>query len=193
MILSIVNGLILLRYYLRDRPKLTVHPINPDVYQWWFKLPSGEFEGSPTRKYGFLAYIEITNRGLRKVSLESWRLYFHTAGFRQVESEPINIPVPKADLGDSGNVKFWPVLGQRGLLPGGDTLIDSGTSISGMAYYVAELYGGKIWNPKIKDGKITGKIVIKDVFGKKAHCEIIFSEKSLEEVTSMVECIEKIV
>jgi hypothetical protein len=157
------------------------------------QIASGEFEGSPTRKYGFLAYIEITNRGLRKVSLESWRLYFRTVGFRQIESEPINIPVPKADLGDSENVKFWPVLGQRGLLPGGDTLIDSGTSISGMAYYVAELYGGETWNPQIKDGEITGKIVIKDVFGKKAHCEIIFSETPLEEVTSMIEGIEKIV
>ncbi|TKJ47581.1 hypothetical protein CEE34_02940 [Candidatus Aerophobetes bacterium Ae_b3a] len=53
LILSIVNGLMLLRYYLRDRPKLAVHSIHPDVYQWWFKLPSGEFEGNPTRKYGF--------------------------------------------------------------------------------------------------------------------------------------------
>jgi len=193
LILSIVNSLMLLRYYLRDRPKLIVHPIHPDVYQWWFKLPSGEFEGNPTRKYGFLAYIGITNHGLRKVSLESWRLYFRTVGFRQVELKPMSIPEPKADLGDSGNVKFWPVLGQRGLLFSGDTLIDSGTSISGMVYYVAELYGGEAWNPQIKNGKITGKLVIKNVFGKKAHCKIIFSETTLEKVTSMIEGIEKIV
>ncbi|TKJ47580.1 hypothetical protein CEE34_02935 [Candidatus Aerophobetes bacterium Ae_b3a] len=84
-------------------------------------------------------------------------------------------------------------LGQRGLLFGGDTLVDSGTSISGMVYYVAELYGGEAWNPQIKNGKITGKLVIKGVFGKKAYCKIIFSERSLEEVTSMIEGIEKIV
>lgn len=193
LFLSIINGLMLLKYYLRDKPKLTVHPIHPDVYQWWFKLPSKEFEGNPTRKHGFLAYIGITNRGLRKVSLESWKLYFRTVGFRQVELKPISIPEPKADLGDSENVKFWPVLGQRGLLSNGDTLIDSGSSISGMVYYVSELYGGEDWNPQIKDGKITGKLVIKDVFGKKAHCKIVFSETPLEKVTSMIENIEKIV
>lgn len=192
LILSIVNGLVLLRYYLRDRPKLTVHPIHSDVYQWWFKLPSGKFEGNSTRKYGFLAYIGITNRGLRKVSLESWMLYFRTAGFRQIELKPISIPEPKADLGDSGNVKSWPVLGQRGHLFGGNTLVDSGTSISGMVYYVAELYGEEAWNPQIKDGEITAKLVIKNVFGKKAHCKIVFSETPLEKVASMIESIEKI-
>jgi len=76
---------------------------------------------------------------------------------------------------------------------GGDTLVDSGTSISGMVYYVAELYGGEAWNPQINNGKITGKLVIKGVFGEKAYCRIIFSERSLEEVTSMIEGIEKIV
>ncbi|MFC1994952.1 hypothetical protein ACFLVK_00915 [Chloroflexota bacterium] len=71
LILSIVNGLALLRFYLRDKPKLSVHPIHPDVYQWWFKLLGGEYEGKHTRKYGFLAYIGISNHGLRKVSLSS--------------------------------------------------------------------------------------------------------------------------
>ncbi len=79
LVLSIINGLALLRYHLRDRPKLTIQPVHPDAYQWWFKLPSGEYEGNPSRKYGFLAYIDITNRGLRKVSLDSWRLFIHTA------------------------------------------------------------------------------------------------------------------
>lgn len=39
LILSIVNGLMLLRFYLRDRARLTLHPIHPDTYQWWFTLP----------------------------------------------------------------------------------------------------------------------------------------------------------
>ena len=192
LILSIVNGLMLLRHYLRDKPKITVHPIHPDVYQWWFTFPAGEFEGNPTRKYGFLTYIGITNRGLRKVSLESWRLYIRVVGFKQIELKPISIPEPKADLGNSESIKFWPVLGQKGLIFGGKTVVDSGISISGMAYYVAEFYGSEVWNPRIKDERITEKLVIKDVFGGKAHCRIVFSKTPLEKVTSMIEGIDKI-
>jgi len=140
LILAIVNGIMLLRYYLRDRPKLTVHAIHPETYQWWFVLPGGEFKGKSTRKYGFLAYIGITNKGLRKVSLDSWRLFVRTVGFKEVELKPISIPEPKSILGESDNAKFWPVLGQRGVMYEGGTEIDSGGSIAGMAYYVGELW-----------------------------------------------------
>jgi len=64
LILSIVNGLILLSSYLRDKPKLTVRPVHPDTYQWFFLLPSGQFQEHQTRKYGFLSYISITNKGI---------------------------------------------------------------------------------------------------------------------------------
>ncbi len=192
LILSIVNGFMLLRNYLRDRPKLVVKPIHPEIYQWWFKLPSGEFEDNPTRKYGFLAYIGISNRGLRKVFLESWRLYLKTAGYKKFELKPISIPEPIAKLGNSGSAKAYPVLGHRGLLFSGETLIESGGSISGMVYFVAEFWGGEAWNPIIKGNKIAGELVIRGVYGKKAHCKIIFSEKSLEEIKNMIEGIEKI-
>jgi hypothetical protein len=45
LILAIVNGLILLRNYLRDKPKLEVKPLEPDT-QWFFVLPSGEHQVS---------------------------------------------------------------------------------------------------------------------------------------------------
>ena len=192
LILSIVNGCMLLRIYLNDRPKLTVHPIHPDVYQWWFTLPSGTHEDQQTRKYGFLTYIGITNRGLRKVSLESWRMFIKTVGLRQVELKPISIPEPQGKLGKSGNVKVYPVLGQKGPFFEGHTLIESGTSISGMVYYIAEFYGNGDWDPRIKDKKIKGEFAVKDVFGNKAHTKIVFSEISLEKVKSMIEGIEQI-
>ncbi|MGB3346516.1 MAG: hypothetical protein WBA71_04600 [Candidatus Humimicrobiia bacterium] len=192
LILGIVNGLILLRNYLRDKPKLTVYPIHPEVYQWWFKLPDGEYNGVPTRKYGFLSYIQVSNRGLRKVSIDSWKLYLRTVGNKQFELKPISIPEPKIDLGKSGNIKVLPVMGQRGLLFNDVTMIESGASISGMIYYFAEFYGDEVWNPIIKKGEITGKLEIKDVFNKKVYCKIVFSEKPLEEVKSMIEGIEKI-
>jgi len=88
---------------------------------------------------------------------------------------------------------MWSVLGQRGLSFEGNTVIDAGCSIAGMAYYVAEFYGGEGWNPNIDESKITGKLVIKDVFGKKSHAKIVFSEIPLERVESMIEGIAKIV
>jgi hypothetical protein len=74
LILSIINGLMLLRFYLRDRAIVTVGPIHPEVYQWWFALPPGNFEGKPTRRYGFIAYVGFQNCGLRKTQMTAWRL-----------------------------------------------------------------------------------------------------------------------
>ena|SRR5437660_1657184 len=73
LFLGIVNALFLLKFYLRDKPKLRVEPIAPQVYQWWFRMPDGRTETQSTRRYGFLAYVSISNRGLRKVELETWK------------------------------------------------------------------------------------------------------------------------
>jgi len=40
LFLGIVNGLMLLKLNLRDKPKLTVKPIHADIYQWWFRFKS---------------------------------------------------------------------------------------------------------------------------------------------------------
>ncbi len=191
LILSLINGFMLLKYYFNDRPKLCVEPVHPEVYQWWFRLPDGKNNDSLTRKYGFLVYAAILNRGLRKVSLSSWRLFIKT-GIKEIDLRPISIPEPQAELSKSGHIKAWPVLGQKGIHFGGNTLIDSGTSISGMAYYIAEVYGSESWNPVIKNGKINGKFVITDVFGNKAKTEIIFNESTVERVKTMIENIELI-
>jgi len=191
LILSLVNGLMLLKYYLSDKPKLHVKPVHPEVYQWWFRLPDGKYKDLPTRKYGFLIYVGICNRGLRKVSLSSWRLFIN-APIKRMELKPINIPEPQAEIAKSGHIKTWPVLGQKGPSFSGNTLIDSGTSISGMAYYVAEFYGSEFWNPIIKNGKITGKFVIEDVFGNNAKTNIVFNETTIEKIKTMVENIELI-
>jgi len=193
LILSIVNGLFLIRNHLRDKPKLVVEPVHPDVYQWWFKLPEGEHEGQTTRKYGFLCYISIKNKGLRKVSLTSWRLFIKTKGIgSRIELKPLSIPEPSGNIGESENVKVYSVLGQQGVVYGGDTLVKSGTSISGTAYYVAEFYGDDVWDVRIKNNKIKGKIVVTDVFGKKATNNIEFQYKEFEFITDIIEDIEKI-
>jgi len=191
LILSIINGLMLLKYYFSDRPRLKVEPIHPGTYQWWFRLPNGKLNDSPTRKYGFLAYVGICNKGLRKVALSSWRLYI-TVALKQIELKALSIPEPQADLSKTGHVKTWPVLGQKSLSYSGDTLIDSGASISGMAYYVVEFYGSEKYNPLIINGKIFCKFMIRDVFGNRAATKIVFHETTLEKIKVMVENIEMI-
>jgi hypothetical protein len=193
LVLGIVNGLMLFKNYINDRPKLVVRAVHPESYQWWFKLPDGACNGSPTRRYGFLAYLDVINRGLRRVSLDSWRLKIKTQAFAWLEFKAINIPEPKAELGKSGNIKIWPVLGQKGTLSDGSTLVDSGSSVSGMTYYVAEFYGNDLWNPVMKDKNIIGKICIKDIFGGQAKTSILFKEVPLSYVQGMIEGVEKIV
>lgn len=192
LILSIVNGFMLLRTYLRDKPKLVVRPIHADTYQWFFVLPGGKYHDQTTRKYGFLTYIAITNRGIRDVSLNSWRLLLKTAGKKWVELKPMSIPEPRIELGQSGSVKVWPVLGQKGQFHQGNTMVKSGSGISGFIYYIAEFYGGGYWNPLIIDKKAVGKIVIQSVFGNKAKAKIMFTEITLEKAKKMIENIDKI-
>jgi hypothetical protein len=191
LILSLINGLMLLKYYLTDKPRLQVRPVHPDIYQWWFRLPDGKYKDLPIRKYGFLVYVGISNKGLRKVSLASWRLFINTT-MKKVELKPISIPEPKAELSGSGHVKTWPVLGQQGISFKGNTLIDSGTSIAGMAYYVAEFYESELWNPVIRDGKVIGDFVITDAFGNSSRTKIIFRGDSIEKVKTLIENIELI-
>ncbi len=78
LILSIINGLILIWAFTRDRPKLIVEPGYPETYQWFFSLPPGNRDGQPTRKFGFLAYIDIINTGIRDVQVKSWILEIKT-------------------------------------------------------------------------------------------------------------------
>jgi hypothetical protein len=185
LILSIINGLMLLRQYLRDRPIVTVKPIHPDVYQWWFRLPDGELGGMPTRRYGFLLYADIANRGLRKVALESWRLFIKTHARRsRDELAPISIPEPvlKAET----FTKVFPVLGQKGVAFEGETIVDSGCSIAGWAYYVAQYYGHEAWNPIIRNDRITGTFVVRHVFGGKATTQIGFTRRELEDIEELV-------
>jgi hypothetical protein len=187
LILSVINGIALLLHYLKDKPKLTISPVYPKIYQWWFRLPDGQYEGKPTRKFGFLAYVDVINHGLRKVSLLSWQLYIENSLGKRIELKPKNIPKPKITL--LSMEKRYPVLGQEGL---SDLIVDAGCSISGTAYYCIEIFGGSGWDPKIVDRKITGKFEIKDVFNNKSKINIIFSEKPIKEIENMIEGISNI-
>jgi hypothetical protein len=192
LILSVVNGLILVWQFLRDRPKVSVEPIHPKVYQWYFKLPPGEYDGYQTRKFGFLAYLAIANRGLRDVAVNFWHLYIKTKNAGLQELLPYSIPEPRVELGESGMGKVYRVLGASGVFFRQDMMIKSGASVGGFAYYVAEFYGSDEYNPLIVDGEAKAKILIKTVFGNKATTNISFREISLDDATKMVPGIDTI-
>jgi len=71
-------------------------------------------------------------------------------------------------------------------------MIQSGASIAGWAYYVAEFWGSDEYNPLIVDGETKGKVVIKSVFGNEAKVDVSFQEIALEEVQKMIPGIDKI-
>lgn len=183
LVLSIVNGLFLLKFYARDKPKLKVEPVSPNVYQWWFRIPDGKFQGHTTRRYGFVAYVGISNSGLRKVQLNSWRLHVRRKLYRRSQLRPLNMPEPKILLGN--HEKYYPVLGQRGLHFDGSTLVDAGCSIAGMLFYSYECYGSDLWDPVVHDGKVFATFVVTPIFGRKCRCHINFSEKSMEEIDAI--------
>lgn len=191
-VLAFVNGLMLLRSYLRDRPILEVNPIHPDAYQWFFRMPDGNINNIPTRKYGFLIYISIQNKGIRDVSLCEWHLWINTRARKKIELKPISIPEPQLPLGDTQNIKAWPVLGTKGVYLEGDTMIRSGDSIGGFAYYFIEVYGPDDWNPIIENGKTTVRIRVRGVYGKAACVNITLTEKTFDEISKFIPDIDKI-
>jgi len=190
LILGLVNGLWLLKYNWRDKPKLLVEPIHPEIYQWWFRLPERDFQGHPTRAFGFIAYVGIVNRGLRKVSLESWRLFIDGKKTKQLELKAYNLPELTMQIGT--HLKMFPNLGQQILNFQGETLVESGTSISGMVYYIYECWGDSAWDPAIVNGTISGTFVITDAFKNKTSSRIVFSERPLDEIKKLADGIEHI-
>lgn len=190
--LALVNGGMLLRSYLRDRPKIEVTLVHPEVYQWFFTLPPRKYQGFDTKRIGFLAYLCIVNRGLRDVSIESWVLKLRTKDGRSKDLQPISIPEPKIPLGESGSQKVLAVLGQACLFHRSDTMARSGDSVSGLAYYTIEFYGHYEEEPIITPGETTAKIEVKTVFGKKSGIEVRFREMPLEQIQSMFPEIDSI-
>jgi hypothetical protein len=183
LILGVINGWFLLKFYLRDRPRLKVKPVSPGFYQWWFRMPDDEHDRNKTRRYNFLVYVDIVNKGLRKTELESWWLSVQTEGQGRHRLNPINMPEPKVAIGKFE--KHYPVLGQRGINSGGSTLTEPGCSTPGMVFFEYECYGSESWDPAIHNGKICATFFAKSIFGQTCQCPIEFSEKSFSEIQAI--------
>jgi hypothetical protein len=191
LILGLVNGLMLLRQYFRDRPKLIVSLEDADHLEWscWFLLPSGTYKELPTRNYGFLIYLDISNAGLRKVQLQSWRLATRNGMLRKCRMPALNMPTVEIELGPV--IKQIPVFGQRTDIFHGSTVIDSGCSISGLTFFNLEVYGAGRFDPRViaragKPRSIYVQISLTDCFGKKWNRRFSLPERSVEQVTRRI-------
>ncbi|MGD0574997.1 MAG: hypothetical protein ABSB61_06470 [Anaerolineales bacterium] len=195
LILSLVNGTAILYQYVRDKPILKVDAIHPDKYQWWFPLPSRVAEESGRRRYGLLTYVGIANQGLRKVQLTSWRLLIKTKAGKRVELMARSIPEPKFafTLPDSSTfTKVIQVLGTAGEFGSGSTVIDSGCSIIGVAYYVAEFQPADSDDLSIVGDTTTATFVAKGVLGRSTSTPIHFHKTDFDWVKSAVSGIEAV-
>lgn len=196
LVLSVANTILIVKQLINEfnsKPKLIIEVLHPDLYQWYFKIPSGLYRGLKTRSYGFLTYVSIRNKGLKETSLDSWFLDIKVYDGSFTRRHPISIPEPILKLGKTGNVKILPSLGTKGLFHDGSTSIRPGNSISGVSYFFISFYGGDYYNPIFKDNKILGKFVIIDGFGRKTEKEILFNEMPLEKIKEMVPDIDKII
>ncbi len=182
--LTIVNGLFLLREYLRSRPRLGVSPIHPDVYQWWFKLPDGVNDGQVARRVGFLTYVGISNLGYRAVTFTQWRLTVKSASGHPIELRSMNLPSVQLDL--KSVIKVFRILGQATDQHQPSQRLESGDSTSGMSFFVYEVHGDLSWDPRIVDGQIVGRFVLLDVFKSQATCDVVFRERSYEHMKKMI-------
>jgi len=181
----------LLRRYLEDRPILRIRPVHPEVYQWFFELPSGEHEGRPTTKYGFLLYFDVINRGRRPVDLESWNLWIRNTAGQWTELKPISIPEPTVPLGAAGE-KVWPVLGVAGSRTPGSTLARPGEAVGGFAYYVLEYFEDSTAGLRIVGNRVSAILKVRSILGNRVQQTFSLERVSLARVQQFVPGIEAI-
>ena len=100
------------------------------------------------------------------------------------------MPEPTFKLGEI--MKVFPVLGQKGTLSSGEMRVEAGDSTSGMALYVYECFGADGWDPAFKNGRVTGRFTIGDVFGGHSKSDFHFTERSLEQIEQILPGVKKL-
>jgi len=190
-ILAVVNGLFLLKRTLEDRPILRVKAVYPEVYQWYFALPPVERNGHMTRRYGFLIYVDVINRGRRDVQLDSWTLRVRSITGAAAKLNPLSIPEPSTTLGD-GSVKIWPVLGMAGPRTSGSTLVRSGMAVDGFAYYTLGYWGAPRYDLHVGRRGVRAVLEVRSILGQRARKELLLQRVELDRAQQLIPRIEEI-
>lgn len=178
---------------MRDKPKLVVSPVHPETYQVWLRLKDVQKNGQTWRRYVFLSYFSVANRGLRDVSVDEWQLriknrlrliqYRH----KKKELKPYNIPEPQLPLGDA-HVKSIKAFGQSTQnYQSSSSMVKSGDSVSGMSCWLYSVCGHDRWDPETdQKNNIAATLKIRNIFGATVQCKIVFREFSIERLKKMI-------
>jgi hypothetical protein len=158
-------------------------------------LPAGTYKGLPTRNYGILVYLRVANAGLRKVQLQSWKLAVRTGLLRLEWMPAMNMPAVELELGPV--LKRVPILGQMSDKFNGNTVVESGCSVSGLAFFNLEAYGGNRFDPKaiqrIEHARsLDVRVCVTDCFGKRWNSKFTLAEKSFAEMNRRIPNIDRI-
>lgn len=166
LILSIMNGLILIQNYLNNKPKIKLES-NGDDMMWWTKLPT-MYEGSnEVITYGFFVYAHIQNRGIKRVKISKWWIKVKDVANNYRTLNRLPIPICEEKLRD-GSIRLFPVLGNTNKTLSGNTMIEQGDGISGFAFYADQQYsqeGSEVYILNEKN-EMKVRFYVKDGYGK---------------------------
>ncbi len=188
-ILNFLQTVFAIRSFYRERPILKVSPIPMTDYHWFFRFPDEKRDGKIFERYGFLPYIRVKNKGRQPVQINAWYLLlFNNFDRKSIRLTPLMIPNCKVPPGPASGHRFYRVLGQADAYSPHSTRIDAFGETSGLAYYFLEVEKGRFY-PRSKWGKIAGDVVVRGVGGHQGRGRFYFLEKSSEEASSIVKCL----
>jgi len=171
LILSVVNAIALLSNYLRDRPRLVIDLESSKFFPIWDSVQAQLHGGKEFIEYGFVLYINVANKGLRRVSLRKILLFNKSDKNEWKEVWPYRRPGTEKDPKKPDY--YASIL--RFQLPNSEKpLIESGSNIDGFARYMIKQK--RSFMPLIRDDKIQGKLVVVDVFGNKKRKKVSFKK-----------------
>jgi len=177
LLLSIVNGLILVFNFLKNRPNIVLNPKlseNPEN-NYFFVMPTLETNGLAIRRYCFITYITIINRGSRSTSLLSWELQV-IIGDKKVRLLPVTVPSIQFAFSEAGIMKKFTPLGMGDKKEG--LLLQSGEIKRGFSCYIIEFISNRDLKIDPNGGKIKAKMIITDSFGKEITTSCSITEIS---------------
>ena len=180
-LLTVINGVTLVYQFLSDQPKINIKPVHEELFNWFFELPILEktIEGKKiTGRYGFLTYLAIGNLSRRPVGINSWHL---TLPGKTGGVDAITISEPQITLYSAK--KAYPVLGIKTENHKGETYLPGGGGTAGFAYYDVEVYGEPL---KESNGKITGFVKCKDIYGNTAKTAIVFKKIDIKKLRKII-------
>jgi hypothetical protein len=177
---------------LRRRPKFRITFIRAPTFCCTFPTGS-EKEGVALHRTGIAIYLSVANIGSAASSLESISVGYHWhllrfsrlwlqygIGWFWLHNQTIVVHDFQAKIGE--NIKVYPFLIQRSVLLSTDssTFLEPGRSTNGVVYFEqSDSWGGCFPSPK--NGRVSLKVSIRDVFGRAHKAKFEVPTVSMEE------------